>query len=65
MTRRVRCAMVVLGVLSALGLAGCGRKGSAPPVKSGSSMADIYDPNSMPPKLVKAHRELDRAVDAA
>ena len=30
-----------------------------------SSMADLYDPNSMPPNLVKAHRELDRAVDAA
>ena len=30
-----------------------------------SSLADLYDPNSMPPNLVKAHRELDRAVDAA
>ena len=30
-----------------------------------SSLSDLYDPNSMPPNLVKAHRELDRAVDAA
>ncbi|MBC8489616.1 MAG: class I SAM-dependent DNA methyltransferase, partial [Bacteroidetes bacterium] len=28
-----------------------------------SSLADLYDPNSMPPKLVKAHHELDKAVD--
>jgi len=28
-----------------------------------SSLADLYDPLSMPPKLVKAHRELDKAVD--
>ena len=26
-------------------------------------MADLYDPLSMPPALVKAHAELDRAVD--
>ena len=31
----------------------------------GSSLADLYDPNTMPPDVVKAHRELDRAVDAA
>lgn len=30
-----------------------------------SSLADLYDPNSMPPELVKAHQVLDRAVDAA
>jgi hypothetical protein len=29
----------------------------------GSSLADLYDPLTMPPKLVKAHNELDRAVD--
>ncbi|MDQ5883492.1 MAG: hypothetical protein QG654_406 [Patescibacteria group bacterium] len=29
-----------------------------------SSLADLYDPNTMPPELVKAHDELDRAVDA-
>ncbi len=28
-----------------------------------SSLADLYDPLTMPPKLVKAHDELDRAVD--
>ena len=30
-----------------------------------SSLADLYDPTTMPPKLVKAHQELDKAVDAA
>ncbi len=29
-----------------------------------SSLADLYDPNTMPPELVKAHDELDRVVDA-
>jgi hypothetical protein len=29
----------------------------------GSSLADLYDPVSMPPVLVKAHADLDRAVD--
>ena len=28
-----------------------------------SSLADLYDPLTMPPKLVKAHRQLDKAVD--
>jgi hypothetical protein len=28
-----------------------------------SSLADLYDPLAMPADLVKAHRELDRAVD--
>ena len=28
-----------------------------------SSLADLYDPLSMPPVLVKAHRDLDAAVD--
>lgn len=31
----------------------------------GSSLADMYDPLSIPPALVKAHQALDRAVDAA
>jgi len=31
----------------------------------GSSLADLYDPLSMPPELVKAHNKLDSAVDAA
>jgi hypothetical protein len=29
----------------------------------GSSLADLYDPLTMPPSLVKAHQELDRPVD--
>jgi hypothetical protein len=31
----------------------------------GASLADLYDPLTMPPDLVKAHRALDSAVDAA
>jgi len=30
-----------------------------------SSLADLYDPLTMPPTLVKAHKELDKAVDLA
>ncbi len=30
-----------------------------------SSLADLYDPLTMPPDLVKAHNELDKAVDLA
>jgi hypothetical protein len=30
-----------------------------------NSLADLYDPLSMPPQLVKAHNELDKAVDLA
>ncbi|MDD2999911.1 MAG: class I SAM-dependent DNA methyltransferase, partial [Candidatus Riflebacteria bacterium] len=30
-----------------------------------SSLADLYDPRSMTPELVKAHQNLDKAVDAA
>ncbi len=29
----------------------------------GSTLADLYDPVAMPPKLAKAHEQLDRAVD--
>jgi hypothetical protein len=32
---------------------------------AGSTLADLYDPLTMPPVLVKAHHTLDRAVDAA
>jgi hypothetical protein len=32
---------------------------------STSSLADLYDPLTMPPELVKAHNDLDRAVDLA
>lgn len=28
-----------------------------------ASLADLYDPNTMPPILVKAHQALDKAVD--
>jgi len=28
-----------------------------------SSLADLYDPNTMPPALVKAHQQMDKAVD--
>ncbi len=30
-----------------------------------NSLADLYDPLAMPPTLVKAHQELDKAVDVA
>ena len=32
-------------------------------LKTGATLADLYDPLSMPAKLVKAHAALDRAVD--
>jgi len=40
----------------------------SPPCKEGqgvvgSSLADLYDPLTMPPDLVKAHQALDKAVD--
>ena len=28
-----------------------------------STLADLYDPTTMPPALAKAHADLDRAVD--
>jgi hypothetical protein len=31
----------------------------------GSSLAALYDSNTMPPELVKAHQKLDKAVEAA
>lgn len=30
-----------------------------------SSLADLYDPSTMPPALLKAHHELDKAVDTS
>ena len=30
-----------------------------------SSLADLYDPRSMPPNLTRAHQQLDKAVDTA
>ncbi len=32
-------------------------------LSQGATLADLYDPVAMPPKLVKAHAALDRAVD--
>ena len=32
---------------------------------SESSLADLYDPLSMSPALIRAHKELDKAVDSA
>jgi hypothetical protein len=31
--------------------------------EKGASVADLYDPNTMPPSLVKANEALDKAVD--
>jgi len=36
---------------------------SPAPGEKGASLADLYDPNTMPPVLVKAHQTLDKAVD--
>ncbi|MBP7497914.1 MAG: methylase [Bacteroidales bacterium] len=30
-----------------------------------SSLTDLYDPLTMPPSLIKAHKETDKAVDLA
>jgi hypothetical protein len=30
-----------------------------------STLAEMYNPSTMPPKLVKAHQKLDKAVEAA
>jgi hypothetical protein len=37
-----------------------GRRSALLPI---CTLADLYDPLAMPPKLLKAHEELDRAVD--
>jgi hypothetical protein len=44
---------------------GDGRHGYLPVRKksAASTLADLYDPVSMPPRLAKAHESLDRAVD--
>jgi len=31
--------------------------------QKGISLAVLYDPNTMPPKLIKAHNDLDKTVD--
>ncbi|MCX6908279.1 MAG: class I SAM-dependent DNA methyltransferase, partial [Verrucomicrobia bacterium] len=33
------------------------------PPRGMATLADLYDPNTMPPELVRAHSELDRAVE--
>ena len=44
---------------------GDGRHGYLPVRKKSAActLADLYDPISMPPALAKAHADLDRAVD--
>jgi hypothetical protein len=34
-----------------------------PYLSRGNTLADLYDPNTMPPDLLKAHQTLDKAVD--
>lgn len=34
-----------------------------PYLNTGNTLADLYDPNTMPPDLLKAHHALDKAVD--
>ena len=34
-------------------------------LEKGATLADLYDPVTMPPGLAKAHAALDRAVDRA
>jgi hypothetical protein len=40
-------------------------EGERESVANSASLADLYDPLTMPPALVKAHQQLDRAVDAS
>jgi len=37
----------------------------APRLSAGASLADLYDPVTMPAELLKAHQHLDHAVDKA
>ncbi len=43
---------------------GAGGEGERVSAANSASLADLYDPLTMPPALVKAHQTLDRAVDA-
>jgi hypothetical protein len=54
---RVAVEAAAQGVLDARGLSQQGEKPA--------SLADLYDPLTMPPALVKAHQKLDAAVDRA
>jgi hypothetical protein len=42
-----------------------GGEGERESIANSASLADLYDPLTMPPALVKAHQQLDRAVDAS
>jgi hypothetical protein len=44
---------------------GVGGEGERVSAANSASLADLYDPLTMPPALVKAHQALDRAVDAS
>jgi hypothetical protein len=56
------CAQRILDLRVELG---DGRAGYLPQRRASgqATLAELYDPVSMPPKLVRAHAELDRAVD--
>jgi hypothetical protein len=43
---------------------GVGGEGERESIANSASLADLYDPLTMPSALVKAHQQLDRAVDA-
>ena len=40
-----------------------GNSGDKSPHSKSATLADLYDPLAMPPELLKAHTELDRAVE--
>ncbi|NNM79388.1 MAG: DUF559 domain-containing protein [Gallionella sp.] len=44
---------------------GVGGEGERESIANSASLADLYDPLTMPSALVKAHQQLDRAVDAS
>ncbi|MCI0360289.1 MAG: hypothetical protein L0211_17570 [Planctomycetaceae bacterium] len=64
-TAVARVADAAQGVLDARRECGDGRHGYLPVKKkdAGASLADLYDPLTMPAPLAKAHAVLDRAVD--
>ncbi len=43
---------------------GAGGEGERVSIAHSASLADLYDPLTMPPALVKAHQKIDAAVDA-
>ena len=65
--RRARVQELAQSVLDIRVELGDGRVGFLPSTKpsvASCSLGDLYDPISMPTKLLKAHKDLDRAVDA-